>query len=110
MPHDILNSMRALREEMAQRLMQVPEYRALVALDRSIDEISAIMCDSLVAGAPVSIPAEARAPQEAPPLAPQEAARKSALATAFAETLAAKIDQRIGARASYPLIHRAQNG
>jgi len=43
MPHEILESMRALREEMRQRLLQVPEYRALVSLDRSIDEL----CDIL---------------------------------------------------------------
>src|SRR5208283_4255744 len=55
MPHDILNSMRALREDMRQRLLQVPEYRALVALDHSIDEICLILQDSFPGAAPESV-------------------------------------------------------
>jgi hypothetical protein len=103
MPHDILNSMRALREDMRQRLMQVPEYRALMALDRSIDEICDILRDTLsqasdapaaetetmVAQARSSVPMPAQAP------APQ---RQGAIATAFAESLAARLDQRSGLR------------
>ena len=100
MPHDILNSMRALREDMRQRLLQVPEYRALVALDHSIDEICVILQESLSVAPP-------------PPAAPEPVAppRSSAIATAFAETLAAKIDQRNGARtAPYQPATRALAG
>jgi hypothetical protein len=109
MPHDILNSMRALREDMRQRLLQVPEYRALVALDHSIDEICVILQETLsVAASPPAAPEPVAPPQAAIPQAvmPQavipEAAppRPSAIASAFAETLAAKIDQRNGARTS----------
>ena len=107
MPHDILNSMRALREDMRQRLLQVPEYRALVALDHSIDEICVILRESLsvaaapsaapepVAPPPAAIPQPAIAQPAIPEAAPP---RSSAIASAFAETLAAKIDQRNGAR------------
>jgi hypothetical protein len=112
MPHDILNAMRALREDMRQRLLQVPEYRALVALDRSIEEIGVILQEALdlaapqpTAPEPVAPPQAAMAPPANPPPAIAEAAppRPSAIATAFAETLAAQIDQRNGARtAAYP--------
>ena len=115
MPHDILNSMRALREDMRQRLLQVPEYRALVALDHSIDEICVILQDSLsVAPPPPAAPEPVAPPQAAiPQSAIPEAAppRSSAIATAFAETLAAKIDQRNGARtAPYQPATRALAG
>ena len=53
MPDDILNSMRGLREDMRQRLLQSSEYRALEALDAAIDEIGAI----LQGAPPVSAPA-----------------------------------------------------
>jgi hypothetical protein len=109
MPHDILNSMRALREDMRQRLLQVPEYRALVALDHSIDEICVILQETFTVAAPEPTPpAQAANPPLAvpqigvpqtfiPEAAPQ---RSSSIATAFAETLAAKIDQRNGGRTS----------
>lgn len=112
MPHDIVNAMRNLREEMRQRLLQVPEYRALVTLDRSIEEIDAILRVTMEAPAlaltpePASVPAHPSAlavetmPQPAP-------ARHHAIASAFAETLAAKMDQRSAARpAAYPLAAR----
>ena len=117
MPHDILNSMRSLREDMRQRLLQVPEYRALVALDRSIDEICAILQDPVNAPQPqpeTQQPQAARAPTKLTPnLIPMAAiaasepphpapARHQAIATAFAETLAAKLDQRNGGRAAAP--------
>ena len=115
MPHDILNSMRALREDMRQRLLQVPEYRALVALDHSIDEICVILQESRsVAPPPTAAPEPVAAPQAViPRTAVSEAAppRPSAIATAFAETLAAKIDQRQGARAAtYPSTTRMLAG
>ncbi len=105
MPHDVLEFMRALREEMRQRLMQVPEYRALMALDRSIDELCAILQDGVsapIAAAPKPAPAPA-------PMAEAPAPRSAGIAAAFAETLAAKLDQRNPARAAspYPPSHRA---
>ncbi len=119
MPHDILNSMRSLREDMRQRLLQVPEYRALVALDRSIDEICAILHEPAAASAPLQMLQEAAAPPSPllrqpaaiasmAPMAPEPspppatAARHAAIATAFAETLAAKLDQRNVGRATTP--------
>lgn len=109
MPHEIVNAMRNLREDMRQRLLQVPEYRALVTLDRSIEEIDAILRDTMEAPAltPASVPAH-------PPVLAVETmtqsvapARHHAIATAFAETLAAKMDQRSAARpAGYPLAAR----
>jgi hypothetical protein len=115
MPHEIVNSMRALREDMRQRLLQVPEYRALVALDRSIDEISMILQESFAVAAqqPVAQEIQAITPQAAhQEAAPPVAARQNAIASAFAETLAAKIDQRNGARASGAILsaHRAHVG
>jgi hypothetical protein len=95
MPHEILKTMRALREDMRHRLLQLPEYRALVALDRSIEEICGIMREALEpaeASAPPTEPAPAPAPEAAP--ASPVAVRQSAIASAFAETLAAKIDHR----------------
>ncbi len=136
MPHDILDSMRALREDMRQRLMQVPEYRALMALDRSIDEICDILQDSIAqmahpAVAPPPIVGQPDVAQQnaqqypeaeavvavervvAPAPAPLHPARQGAIASAFAETLAAKLDQRNGARAgaSYlPPTHNVRGG
>ncbi len=111
MPHDILNSMRALREDMRQRLLQVPEYRALVALDHSIDEICLILQDSFAVAAPEPVVAPPQAPMAQAVVAEAAPARQSAIATAFAETLAARIDQRNGARAAiYQPAPRAQAG
>ena len=110
MPHDILNTMRALREDMRQRLMQVPEYRALVALDRSIDEIGGILQAGMIAATvapPQQAPMELRQ-QPVPMELPPQPARQGGIASAFAETLAAKVDQRNSARAasSYLPTHR----
>jgi Ni,Fe-hydrogenase III small subunit len=90
---------------MRQRLLQVPEYRALAALDHSIHEICAILQESLSVAAPEPVaPPQAAIPEAAPP-------RPSAIATAFAETLAAKIDQRNGARtASHQPVSRVHAG
>ncbi|HUO53743.1 MAG TPA: hypothetical protein VMU18_03305 [Rhodoblastus sp.] len=96
MSNEILKSMRALREEMRQRLIQAPEYRALIALDRSIEEISLIMQD--VHGS-TSIPAQPEpTPSPDPVSEAAQPARANAIATAFAETLAAKMDRRQVAR------------
>ena len=115
MPDDILNAMRGLREDMRQRLLQSPEYRALEALDAAIDEIGAILQAAPVsASAPVASEIQIAPVQEAarsasapPPSAPAAnlgpqtpAARHQAIADAFAETLAAKLDPRNGARAA----------
>jgi hypothetical protein len=126
MPQEILESMRALREDMRQRLLQVPEYRALVALDRSIDELCEILQTTMahqpiraeyaqsVAPPPshmtAPMPVHAPAPAAALMSQPVEAAppRAGGIASAFAETLAAKIDQRNLARSAYaPPVHRA---
>ncbi len=130
MPDNILNSMRALREDMRRRLLQSPEYRALEALDSAIDEITAILMEKPAheAGAP-EMPVrephaqpvaseiqiaqasaggrEAASPAEAPPT---PAARHNAIAAAFAETLAAKLDPRNTARpaAAYQPARRTQ--
>ncbi len=113
MPHDIVNAMRNLREEMRQRLLQVPEYRALVALDRSIEEIDAILRETMEAPAPALTPEPAPVAAHPSALAvetmsqPAAPARHHAIASAFAETLAAKMDQRSAARpAAYPLAAR----
>jgi hypothetical protein len=119
MPHEILESMRALREEMRQRLLQVPEYRALVSLDRSINELCDILQNAMPQqpmraeyAQPVAAPAPMPAPVAAPVHQVVEAAqpRAGGIASAFAETLAAKMDQRNLARASAvyaPPTHRA---
>ncbi len=121
MPNDILNSMRGLREDMRQRLLQSSEFRALEALDAAIDEIAAILqgASPVSALSPVAseiqiatlqneeqrrdaAPARDVAPPSAPAVvaAPQTpAARHQAIAAAFAETLAAKLDPRKGAGA-----------
>jgi hypothetical protein len=104
MPQDIVNAMRNLREEMRQRLLQVPEYRALVALDKSIDEICSIMRETSPASLTASPPARAIAPDHAsvsvvePDAQPAAPARHHGIANAFAETLAARMDQRSAAR------------
>ena len=118
MPDDILNSMRGLREDMRQRLLQSAEYRALEALDAAIDEIGLILQEAPPVPAPAPIASEmpmqeagpsrdaAQARDVAPPSAPATvapqtpAARHHAIAAAFAETLAAKLDPRNGARAA----------
>ena len=113
MSDHVLDAMRDLREELRQRLLQVSEYRALMALDRSIKE----MCDILEARpAPVEAAPQAETPQrplavevEAPPAAPP---RSNTIAAAFAETLANKIEQRSGRPviASYLPAQRAVGG
>ncbi|MCW2284600.1 hypothetical protein M2323_002487 [Rhodoblastus acidophilus] len=115
MPHEILESMRALREEMRQRLLQVPEYRALVSLDRSINELCDILQNTMPQPQPraeYAQPAAAPAPVAAPAPQAMDVAqpRASGIASAFAETLAAKMDQRNLSRASAvyaPPTHRA---
>jgi len=108
MPQDIIASLRVMREEMRQRLMQAPEYRALEALDRSIGEISAILRELQNA------PATPEQPEVAPDAPPPDAMRttagsgRNAIANAFAETLAARMDQRSPARpAAFPLARAA---
>jgi len=108
MPQDIVNAMRGMREEMRQRLMQAPEYRALEALDRSIEEISTILRE------PQNAPATPEQPEAAPDAPPPDALRttagsgRNAIANAFAETLAARMDQRSPARpAAFPLARAA---
>ncbi|MCI4678844.1 hypothetical protein K9U39_00985 [Rhodoblastus acidophilus] len=112
MSHEILKAMGALREDMRQRLMQAPEYRALLALDRSIEEIGLIMRD--IPPALPEVAAEVAPAPEQVIEAPQAAqvARPNAIASAFAETLAAKMDQRHGARAgaAYAPLARAAGG
>ncbi len=125
MPHDILNSMRALREDMRQHLLQVPEYRALMALDRSIDELCDILQDAIADAPPMAAARQRPAPEAPvaeeqfaapPPAAMPEPtprpARQGAIASAFAETLAAKLDQRNVARAgaSYLPTHNIHGG
>jgi hypothetical protein len=116
MTHDIVNTMQSLREEMRQRLLQAPEYRALEALDRSIEEICAIMRETAplsesprAAPAPLSVRDQPSVGVVVPVARPAPAARHGAIASAFAETLAAKIDQRPGSRPSapFPLAARA---
>ncbi len=98
MPHEILKAMRALREDLRQRLLQSPEYRALLALDRSIEEIGLIM--GALAPTTPEATIETVAAREPAVEAPQQAAaaRSNGIASVFAETLAAKMDQRHGAR------------
>jgi hypothetical protein len=131
MPDEILNAMRALREDTRRLLLQSPEYRALVAIEAAIDEIAAILQERRAHEAPAPAPElpvqprpvaseiqlapEAVQPREAPaPTAateapPSPAARHSAIATAFAETLAAKLDPRNAGRqaAAYQPSRRA---
>jgi hypothetical protein len=104
--------MRSLREEMRQRLLQVPEYRALVTLDRSIDEICSIMEETPAPTALTTPPAAPEYPSISvvePVAQPAAPARHHAIANAFAETLAAKMDQRPAARPApaFPLAARA---
>ena len=108
MPHDIVNAMRNLREDMRQRLLQAPEYRAFLALERSIEEIDAILRDTMEAPAAAPVPAHQSVLAVETMTQPAAPARHHAIATAFAETLAAKMDQRSAARpAGYPLAARA---
>jgi hypothetical protein len=118
MPDDILNSMRGLREDMRQRLLQSAEYRALEALDAAIDKISLILQVAPVVPAPAPLASEmpmqdagpiaAPAREVAPPstpaiVAPQTpAARHPAIEAAFAGTLAAKLESRNGSRGTTP--------
>ena len=98
MPHEILKAMRALREDLRQRLLQSPEYRALLALDRSIEEIGMIM-GALAQPIPEAAIENVPAPEPAVEAQRQaSAARSNGIASVFAETLAAKMDQRQGVR------------
>lgn len=54
---DIITSLEALREKLCQRLAEYPEYRALMALDRSIAEIGDIFRAEQMAPALPSSPA-----------------------------------------------------
>jgi len=113
MSDHVLDAMRDLREELRQRLLQVSEYRALMAIDRSIKE----MCDILEARpAPLEAAPEVETPQRPaavevvqPPAAPT---RANTIAAAFAETLSNKIDQKNGrpVMSSYLPAHRAHGG
>jgi hypothetical protein len=123
MPDDILNSMRGLREDMRQRLLQSAEYRALEALDAAIDKISLILQVAPAVPAPAPLASEMPL-QEAGPsrdaapardvalpstpaiVAPQApAARHPAIEAAFAGTLAAKLESSRGTTAYQAMRH-----
>lgn len=86
-PFELLKTLRALREDMRLSLMEVPEYRALAALDRSIEEISAIM-QTPQDPEPVLAP---RSPEPEPAI---EAPRGNSVAAAFADSLASRLERR----------------
>ena len=103
MSHEALSILHALGEQLRARLAELPEYRALMVIDRTILDLAQILNEPMtapvahaapplkLAESPVSYSAAvAPAPQRvemAPPLASSSQGR---MATAIAETIAAR--------------------
>jgi hypothetical protein len=52
MAQDILASLHAIRDQLKERLKQLPEYRAMIAAEKAITEISDILYAAEMAAAP----------------------------------------------------------
>ncbi len=118
MAQDTLNSLRALREDLRQRLLQMPEYRALVSMDRTIAEVCEILQNPAAGAAfeseaktvlakastqerervlerdePVMQTPVMQAPPPAKATVVPESVRQNAIASAFVDSLNAKLEQ-----------------
>lgn len=103
MTQEALSSLRALGEQLRLRLLELPEYRALTVIDRTILELSQILgqpitaspshagpqprVDELSTGFSATIGGVQHRVEMAPPAA---GASQSRMATAIAETIAAR--------------------
>jgi hypothetical protein len=118
MTQEALASLKALSHELRLQLLELPEYRALSVVERTIQELSEILRP--VASASV----EAATPENAPsvealshtavvefvPVEPQVAAasvRESRMAKAIAETIAARAAALQMASSATPALRRA---
>jgi hypothetical protein len=113
MTQEALSSLQTLGAQLRAKLLELPEYRALTVIERTIEELSEII--NLTA-APVARPEPQAAPAEAsagfvaapqrvePPPPPIAGPSQGRMARAIAEAIAAKTAafNATGASASYP--------
>ena len=99
MTQEALSSLQALGAQLRAKLLELPEYRALTVIERTIQELSEIinppesaMTDSAEAPAVGAVAAHdlAGAAQRVEPPAPLAGSTQSRMARAIAETIAAK--------------------
>jgi hypothetical protein len=103
MTQEALSSLQALGEQLRMRLLEMPEYRALTVIDRTIRELSQILNQPMTASPSRAVPqakveesgngrsATIGGVQQRAEMAPPAAASsQSRMATAIAETIAAR--------------------
>jgi hypothetical protein len=103
MSHEVLSILHALGEQLRARLAELPEYRALIVIDRTILDLAQILNEPMTApvahAAPPVKPAEsptsysaavAPAPQRVEMTPPLAVSSQGRMATAIAETIAAR--------------------
>jgi hypothetical protein len=64
MAQDILASLHSVRDQLKERLKQLPEYRAMIAAEKAITEISDILYAAEIAAAPTAITSSESAVEE----------------------------------------------
>jgi hypothetical protein len=64
MAQDILASLHSVRDQLKERLKQLPEYRAMIAAEKAITEISDILYAAEIASAPNSMSSSEAAVEE----------------------------------------------
>jgi hypothetical protein len=64
MAQDILASLHSVRDQLKERLKQLPEYRAMIAAEKAITEISDILYAAEIAAAPPAISSSESAVEE----------------------------------------------
>ncbi len=107
MSHEALSILHALGEQLRARLAELPEYRALMVIDRTILDLAQILNEPMTAppahAAPPAKPAEppisysaavAGAPQRVETAPPAAISSQGRMATAIAETIAARTASR----------------
>jgi hypothetical protein len=64
MAQDILASLHSVRDQLKERLKQLPEYRAMIAAEKAITEISDILYAAEIAAAPAAMSSSESAVEE----------------------------------------------
>lgn len=104
MTQEALSTLQTLAEQLRVRLLELPEFRALMAIDRTILELSQILSQtpaqpSVQSPAPVEA---ARVQPPAPPAAPLQRVEAASAAIVSQSRMAAAIAATIAAKSASP--------
>jgi hypothetical protein len=108
MTQEALSTLQTLAEQLRVRLLELPEFRALVAIDRTILELSQILNQPPAqppGPAPVAVAAPveaARVQPPAPPVAPLQRVEAASAAIVSQNRMAAAIAATIAAKTANP--------